>query len=348
LVLVSWLAPKLGLSAILTRIDTHLGQGVLLDRKDCAVKPSITLTFVALLTSFGCSAQTLNATSNCDVEGAAQSSSQITRTDSSPSVVQCGSGADNGSVSATSYSQADYGSLHAAAGASAGSFINVGGANYWLSARNWGVASFSDYVTIASPGHIGVGDLTFSVYRNETVSTVVSASAPGFAVASSGVLTNLDIGGHLFQSVLSSGASINGASGVSTSSSTTYVDGVVGADPNGYFTYTVPFTFDTAFLLQMDVTAETIVNPVIGDATGGAMSDATHSFDWAGISGVTSAGQAVPYLLTSASGTDWNESMVLAVPEPATWALFALGCCLVAGSKARTKLRYDFRLSHQL
>lgn len=51
----------------------------------------------------------------------------------------------------------------------------------------------------------------------------------------------------------------------------------------------------------------------------GATADFSNTITWAGISALTLNGNAVPYTLASASGTDWTQPYVAAVPEPTTW-----------------------------
>ena len=50
---------------------------------------------------------------------------------------------------------------------------------------------------------------------------------------------------------------------------------------------------------------------------------------------VTLNGNAVPYTLASASGIDWTQPYVAAVPEPTTWALWACGLVGVAWRRRR-------------
>jgi len=105
---------------------------------------------------------------------------------------------------------------------------------------------------------------------------------------------------------------------------------------NQLVTLTTTVTLGTAFELGVFARAWA------GNASYGsvqAFSEATADFSntitWAGISALTLNGNAVPYTLASASGIDWTQPYVAAVPEPTTWALWACGLVGVAWRRRR-------------
>jgi len=92
--------------------------------------------------------------------------------------------------------------------------------------------------------------------------------------------------------------------------------------------------------MQLGVTAF-----VPGESISSALADAAHSGYWAGIQSVSIDGnQLMNYTVTSASGTDYSQSMVPSteIPEPASPGLmFAGALCLIFCS--RTKERRNIR-----
>jgi hypothetical protein len=69
-----------------------------------------------------------------------------------------------------------------------------------------------------------------------------------------------------------------------------------------------------------------------------AMVDFSNSITWQGISAVTVEGNPVAYTLGSASGIDWTQAYA-PVPEPQTWALFAIGLVGMAALRGRAGRR---------
>jgi len=91
------------------------------------------------------------------------------------------------------------------------------------------------------------------------------------------------------------------------------------------------FVFGTPFEISGSLDA---LATVVGHGLAEAAFD--HSWHWNGIQSLTFEGAAVPYTLTSESGTDWSRSFATPVPEPASTALFPLGL-LIVGAAARMR-----------
>lgn len=95
---------------------------------------------------------------------------------------------------------------------------------------------------------------------------------------------------------------------------------------NQLVTFTTNVTLGTPF--ELGVFARALAgNASFGSVT--AFSEATVDFSntitWAGISALTLNGTPLAYTLASASGIDWTQAYAAPIPEPATWALWAIG-----------------------
>lgn len=91
-------------------------------------------------------------------------------------------------------------------------------------------------------------------------------------------------------------------------------------------------TFTTNVTLGIPFELGVFARAFAGNASFGnvaAFSEATVDFSntitWAGISALTLNGTPLAYTLASASGIDWTQAYAAPIPEPATWAIWAIG-----------------------
>lgn len=107
-------------------------------------------------------------------------------------------------------------------------------------------------------------------------------------------------------------------------------------EPTGLVSLTAEFTFGTPFLLSAQMG---VWGGAGWSSTGFAQyeSDAFHSSYWGGINNVTAGGLAFnDYVLTSASGTNYGQSMVPSeIPEPSSIALLIVGMLCGAAAVRR-------------
>lgn len=92
-------------------------------------------------------------------------------------------------------------------------------------------------------------------------------------------------------------------------------------------TFTANVTLGTAF--ELGVFARALVGNASYSPGSSFVSAATvdfsHTISWAGVTAVTLDGNPLDYTLASASGIDWTQAYAAQVPEPSTWALWAVG-----------------------
>lgn len=222
---------------------------------------------------------------------------------------------------------------HLGAGASTSVSSDTVPATQAFAAAN---ASLFDQITIGSTDVTGTGFLTFSFLvervgflRASTLQPVLGSGASADVLLD----TFLHINGQSFTNRITEGLGESvslGADGQPTIETRwTQIASVNGVqtsldDALGTFTYTVPFTFGVPFNLSMALTVQSWAY-ANGIAEAASLLDASHSFDWAGIQDVTFNGESVAFDLRSASGTDWTQSFVMAVPEPSTGVLLLAG-----------------------
>lgn len=88
-------------------------------------------------------------------------------------------------------------------------------------------------------------------------------------------------------------------------------------------TFSVPFTFGDPFLLMVRGLARTGLASRPPPAGSNGLADFEHTLFWSGVQGITNGGNPVTdYVLTSASGTNYNQSLApVTTPEPGTLTL---------------------------
>jgi hypothetical protein len=102
-------------------------------------------------------------------------------------------------------------------------------------------------------------------------------------------------------------------------------------DPLGVF-YSAQTTVQSGIAEQLDVelSVSTSVGFDFSLNPGSATANFLNTLEWGGIQSVTIGGQPVDYTLSSTSGTNWAQSFVTDVPEPATTlpvlSVLAAGC----------------------
>jgi hypothetical protein len=198
--------------------------------------------------------------------------------------------------------------------------------------------SFADQLIINGypPGTFGT--LTFSVYLQSY----------GYGALSAGGTYSLAAGGHDLQAFVSINQSSHLIShsyferrdaredGVTiTKSLANSVDGSAVANSLGYHEFTVEVPLATTFTLALELRGHAFAQSYINAASIWSL-DATHSFDWAGISKLTVGGLSVPIDIESESGVDWTKSYA-PVPEPKTYAMVIAGLLVAAFSIHRRR-----------
>ena len=210
-------------------------------------------------------------------------------------------------------------------------------------AHVYSTASMQDLVTIESGGRSDEGTLNFSFYFNVKGSGSVSGKpAPEVGASLAANVYNAEaymtVNGRSFSNGVAAGTRLDVLSdgtAIRHDDFFSYVNGVPG-NALGFFEYSVPFTFGVPFTLQMELRGFAFAD-ASGTATASMSMDAMNSFDWAGIQGVTADGAVVPFSLTSASGTDWTQSMAPAVPEPESWLLMFAGLSVLMAAVKRRR-----------
>lgn len=97
---------------------------------------------------------------------------------------------------------------------------------------------------------------------------------------------------------------------------------------------TIPFVFGQATDLYLQLETGVFVSYYEAPSTWTAA--ASRSLYWGGITEVQDQlGQSVPFEVSSASGTNYVQSFAPAVPEPSTYALFAIGLLILGGARHR-------------
>lgn len=249
-----------------------------------------------------------------------------------PLSVGCSYSGPAGSGAGVATSHATYGHLGVSAWSAGSSSYDPGNPSYDVQGANvLSIASVHDYLTIDSPGYDGAGSLQFSFYFGLKGSGAVSAlPADLFAVSVAsvgyGAQAFMTINGNRYSNIVEGGTRLDVYPDGTFSRitySASYVNGI-GGNALGFFEYSVPFTFGVPFLLQMELNGAASADASL-IASASMSLDVLNSFDWAGIKGVSVDGVDVPFSVTSASGTDWTQSMAPAVPEPQTYALTVAG-----------------------
>lgn len=219
-----------------------------------------------------------------------------------------------------------------------------------LDVESTATAGIADRVTITSGNLTGLGSLTFSYYLDALGFSSATLDPLGFnipAVVGSQASSvryldaMLSVNQHRFRTtaidgltVTASGPNSDGNAIVETATDRyALVDNINTSFENAFGTKsrTIRFEFGVPFDISMDFTVFSYVLAV-GIAESFSRIDSQNSFDWAGIESVTFNGDAVPFTLTSASGTDWTQSFA-PIPEPSTYALMLLGILAMLGVK---------------
>lgn len=243
-----------------------------------------------------------------------------------------------GTVAATGSAAASYGALHS------GSTSVVGGDGQ---ARGGATSAWIDNVTLSS-SHIGAatGRATFDL-SGALNSRVGGTSTAAFANSTVGV--SVTVGGV---QVLNIGAQLlhrnssNSAYDIDTVSVSGLNVSFTQGSLAGLYSFDMPFTLGTSFVLAATLTAETRAFGSSGVDDVAANSDFASTGTWGGISSVhLSDGTVVSDLsVGSDSGFDWSHAYsavlppVPAVPEPGTFALFMAGLGLT-GCAVRRRAR---------
>jgi hypothetical protein len=249
----------------------------------------------------------------------------------------------NGKGSFSAWASANYGVMKvSAAGAAVGS-------NH---AAAFASANISDSFTLSNSALTGTkGLLTVSFYAASLLSGdnyspyASNPSAADFYFAAG--LSTAYAGVKNSQLQVTQSLRVDDTPYANSSSSRVWTDDQTGthdtAVTGNYFTLTQEFVWGTQLNMQMTmyVNGSLAAYPYGDDAYGSFSADASHSGYWAGITSITSGGVAVSdYVLTSVSGTDYDQSFVQqgsSVPEPGTLAL--VGVALAALGVARRRSR---------
>jgi hypothetical protein len=147
---------------------------------------------------------------------------------------------------------------------------------------------------------------------------------------------NLHVDGTLSATGPNAGASMQLAAYVDNQ--TSFPQGGYRVSGQGFFNQPYQQSVDTTVTLQVAINlGQPFKLGVFADAASGPASssadprpnlghvDFANTITWQGIAGVSVGGQAIDYSLTAASGIDWSQPYVAAVPEPGSWALMAGG-----------------------
>ncbi len=240
-----------------------------------------------------------------------------------------------GAAAATGSAAASYGALHA------GSTSVVGGDGQ---ARGGATSAWIDNVTLSSSSIGAVtGRGTFDL-SGALNSRVGGTSTAAFANSTVGV--SVTVGGL---QVLSIGAQLlhRNSSNSAYDIDTVSVSGLNVSFPQssvaGLYSFDMPFTLGTPFVLAATLTAETRAFGSSGVDDVAANSAFASTGTWGGISSVHLADGTVVSDLSvrSDSGFDWSHAFlppVPAVPEPGTFALFMAGLGLT-GCAVRRRAR---------
>ena len=261
-----------------------------------------------------CASAALSGGASCE---AAQTVSSPTSCQTSSSLI--------GTAQATSFQS--YGVLKASASADARIYNN----NYLAPTVARATSTFDDQLKFNVPGHNqGAAIVTFEMIVNGDAGIVVAGQGNSETASWSLNFT-------AFADVTNS--STRGESVKLDSMGTpVYTFGATNnqlAVPLGSpVELTVRFNLADPFILHASLTADAYAYHG-GDAFG----DAAHSAYYAGISSFSLDGVSVPFSITSQTGTDWTQSQVSNVPEPASYALMLGGLGFMGVFAARRRTR---------
>lgn len=232
-------------------------------------------------------------------------------------------------VSTSGNAQSSFGALHAGAMASASSAPPLtSNQPYNRRVNTFSIASFTDMITITSPGHSGqTGTVSGSfVVDGSLYADTVNAKPSTHTVSAASWNMAIGVGNSQFGSASNTpgfhGVVFNRADGSSTSGG--FEDGIV--------TFTAPITFGeaTRFFVYFRTDAYAVVDAASakplseGLTAASANANYMHTALWNGISSVAYQGQALTgYSVTSDSGTNYAVSAAV-VPIPSVAWLFGL------------------------
>lgn len=192
----------------------------------------------------------------------------------------------------------------------------VGIVQSYFESRAQSKASFIDLLTFGGQPTGTSGVLAFDVLLRGT-HTATGAGPWGYAIST--WQFDLRVNGQPFQAFRSETLAVNPNDGWTF----TVVDS---GDAFSLHHYEVPFVFGSPVTLDARLDAGAFAHVVVAGSDGGfdVGYDLSRSAYWAGITGVTVGGEAVDYSVSSASGTDYRNSLV-PIPEPGSASLVGLG-----------------------
>lgn len=230
-------------------------------------------------------------------------------------------------LSAGGYGQASFGALYASA-----SSVAMGD---HTQTRGQGSANWATVLTFSDPALTGTTAYAHaSFYLNGGLASYSDPLAAG-AIGNSTVGASIYIGGTTVFSVLGQLTSRNGAIITDDKRLGLALNGVYQMDPtsslSGTFSFDIPFTFGTPFLMNASLTAFTQAMASAPGDLASAYSNFGSSGYWGGISDVHLADGTVlsGYSLASDSGFDWSNAYPTAAPVPVPAALWLFGSGLL-------------------
>jgi hypothetical protein len=222
-----------------------------------------------------------------------------------------GSDSRGGSGSASASASAIFGTLKVKAESDSSGFVT---------SLSSGFATFEDRLTVTSPGYAGYRALAYvPVQFSWSQSASFDGHTTSFAAAGFSFRIND------WYSERSEGVT----SGRFESSDVTYASDNFATVPFSHSVFVpVDLVIGQPILVYfaLNAVANTSADPLCDCGSGRALTDASHSAYWGGIQSVVVDGQAIPFSVTSDSGTDWSQSFIPSpVPEPSSLLLLLAG-----------------------